>query len=128
MFELLISVFVFGINAFLFYFIFYKIIYKTILKSSKGTGNLLSISQEEKIAFQQMMLSPNNETVSRYIKALKKLADYALKTPLTKSISMGDQVKYTNAYNVIKNTDTVSKELKEELYRALLIIGISVSK
>ncbi len=126
--ELLLNVFGFGICVFLFYFIFYKIFYKTIFKSFKRTGNIFSIGQEEKIAFQQMMLSPNNETVSRYIQVLKKLADYALKTPLTTSISMGDQVKYTNAYNIIKNTDTVSEELKEELYRVFLIIGISVSK
>lgn len=98
------------------------------LSIRKTNGSLLSIAKEEKTAFQQMMLSPNDETVSRYIKVLKELADYALKTPLTKSISMGDQIKYTNAYNVIKNTDTVSEELKEELYRVFLIIGISVSK
>ena len=128
MLQLLFSVLVLGFNGVLFYFIFYKLLYKTIFKSFKGSGSLLAISKEEKIAFQQMMFSPNNETVSRYIKVLKELADYALKTPFTKSISMGDQVKYTNAYNIIKNTDTVSEELKEELYRVFLIIGISVSK
>lgn len=75
-----------------------------------------------------MMLSPTDETVSNYIKVLKRGADYISKSITSQKMTVGEQMKYINAYNLIKNTDTVSEELKEELYRVLLTVGISVSK
>ena len=102
------------------YFIFKKTIYRLFL--------LIWLIRAEKRTFQQMMLSPTDETVSNYIKVLKRGADYISKSISSQNMTVGEQMKYINAYNIIKNTGTVSEELKEELYRVLLVVGISVSK
>ena len=126
--SLILSLVILAILGGFFYFVVYKLIFKTVFKVFNGAGSIFTLSKDEQNAFQKMMFSPNNQTVSEYIKVLKALADYATKTPFTKSIAVGDQMKYTNAYNVIKNSDSVSQELKDEMYRAFLVIGISVTK
>ena len=70
MYMLVMSVLGMAIYGTLFYFVFYKFFYKTLFKSFKGAGTLFAIGQEEKRAFQQMMFSPTNETVSGYIKVI----------------------------------------------------------
>ena len=88
------------------------------MSKAMDTGN------KETIAFQNMMLTPNDETVSAYIEILKKILNNVYGS---RTISSGTQMKYVNAYNVIKKSDTVSDNLKTELGRVLLALGIAIS-
>ena len=91
------------------------------------TSKVFEASNKEKVAFQNMMLTPNNETVSAYIEALKEGMKALNNFYGSQSISAGMQMKYVNAYNVIKKSDTVSDDLKTELSRVLLAMGIAIS-
>lgn len=109
----------------IFYFVIYKLIYKTFIKSFTS---ITKYGKEEKKAFQQMLLSPTNDTVSKYIKVLKEIAEFSSNSIMTSSLSMADQLKYANAYQVVKGTASVSNEIKEELYRVYLILGVPLQK
>lgn len=112
------------------YFIF-KGLKKLLKKGVNGvsmTSSLFKIAQEEKVAFQQMMYTPSNETVSNYIEVAKRAMEIITKFPSSQSWDAGDQMKYINSYKVIKDTPDVSEELKDELYRMYLALGIAVSK
>ena len=91
-----------------------------------STSKVFKASNEEKVSFQNMMLTPNDETVSAYIEALKSGMKALNNHYGSQSISSGMQMKYVNAYNVIKKTDSVSDDLKTELGRVLLALGIAV--
>lgn len=130
--ELIWSILQLGLSILFYYFFFYKLIYKTIIKKTfktiKGTTSIFSLSKEEQGAFQQMMLAPTNETVSTYIIVLKKFADYLTKYGASGSADVGSHMKYANAYQIVKETPSVSEELKEELYKMFLILGVPLQK
>ncbi len=107
------------------------VIVKAIKKVVKGVGipnigELAKLSQEEKIAFQNMMMTPNDATVSVYIENLKKGAEFSAKNAASQDIGTGMQMKYVNAYKVVKGSPDVSEELKNELGRMFLVNGIAV--
>ena len=97
------------------------------IKAIVGRPKVLEVSNKEKIAFQNMMLTPNDETVSAYIEALKDIMKAINDFYGSQSIATGTQIKYVNAYSVIKKTNTVSDDLKAELGRILLAMGIAIS-
>ncbi len=92
-----------------------------------GASKVFEVSNKEKVAFQNMMLTPNDETVSAYIETLKSGMKALNNFYGSQSISSGMQMKYVNAYNVIKKSDDVSDDLKGELGRVLLALGIAIS-
>ena len=96
-------------------------------RALQSTSKVFEASNKEKIAFQNMMLTPNDETVSAYIETLKQGMKALNNFYGSQSISAGMQMKYVNAYNVIKKSDTVSDNLKTELGRVLLALGIAIS-
>ena len=88
---------------------------------------LAKLSQDEKIGFQNLMMTPNDDTVSAYIDILKRLADFSTKNSASQDMTTGMQMKYSNAYKFIKKCDTVSPELKKELGRMFMVMGVAVS-
>lgn len=92
-----------------------------------GASKVFEVSNKEKVAFQNMMLTPNDETVSSYIETLKHGMKALNNCYGSQSISSGMQMKYINAYKVVKKSDDVSDDLKSELGRILLALGVAIS-
>ena len=98
-----------------------------ILKSFADMPKVFEVGKKEEVAFQNMMLTPNNETVSVYIEVLKNRMEVLNNFAGAQSVTTGMHMKYVNAYKVVKKSDIVSDELKAELGRYFLAMGVAIS-
>ncbi len=100
--------------------------FKEVFSTFGSMGEIMKISNQEKVCFQNMMMTPNNETVKAYIEIAKRSATATANFAASQEMTTGMQMKYINAYKVVKKSADVSDDLKDELGRALLVMGIAV--
>ena len=100
--------------------------FKEVFGAFGSMGDLMKITGEEKVLFQNMMMTPNNETVKAYVELMKRSAPVLAKFAGSQDMTSGNQMKYINAYKVVKKAPDVSDELKDELGRMLLVMGVAV--
>lgn len=98
-----------------------------IFKMFGSAADIVKVNNDEKICFQNMMMTPNNETVSAYIEVSKRMLNAMTNFIGSQEMTTGMQMKYINAYKVVKQASDVSEELKAELGRVFLALGIAIS-
>lgn len=92
-----------------------------------SVSELVQITKDEKVGFQNLMMNTCDETVLAYIDILKRLADFAAKSSGSQNMTTGMQMKYKNAFALIAKSENVTLENKRELAKMFCVMGVPVS-
>ena len=90
-------------------------------------SELMQITKDEKVGFQNLMMDTCDATVLAYIEVLKRLAAFAAKSNGSQDMTTGMQMKYKNAFALIVKSENVTLENKRELAKMFSVLGVPVS-